>query len=186
MVKKDSIRSMWVNPGFRDGHGAAEFERLFCESYQKVYNYVCYRMSGSEGVDDVVAEAFCKAARSFSRFDADRAQFSTWVIAIARNCLSDYWKANRPASPIDEVDESILAAEDEYPSFDDSAGRQELLQRLLSVLNDEERELVYLRYYEGKRNVEIARELGMNASTVATKIQRALKKMRAVNEGSGD
>lgn len=173
-----------MNPDGGAGHDAAEFERLFRESFSKVYNYVNYRMAGAEGAEDVVAEAFCKAARSFSRFDPARAQFATWVCAIARNCLFDHWQKNRPTSPIDEIDEGVLSREDEYPEFGEDAERRELLGRLLSVLSEEERELVCMKYYDGKRNVDIARELDMNASTVATKLQRSLLKMRAAIEGS--
>jgi DNA-directed RNA polymerase specialized sigma24 family protein len=36
-----------------------------------------------------------------------------------------------------------------------------------------------MKYYEGKRNVEIADELGINLSTVSTKLSRAVAKMRA-------
>ena len=55
----------------------------------------------------------------------------------------------------------------------------DLAERLFQSLDDVERELVRLKYYEGRRNVEIAEELGINASTVSTKLARALQKMRS-------
>ena len=37
---------------------------------------------------------------------------------------------------------------------------------------------MFLKYYEEKRNVEIAEMLDMNPSTVATRLRRALMAMR--------
>ena len=55
-----------------------------------------------------------------------------------------------------------------------------LIQQLLESLDDVERELVVCKYHDGMRNVDIARELHMNASTVSTKLANAISKMRAV------
>lgn len=158
---------------------AAEFERLYRENYAFVYNYVNFRMAGSDAVEDVVAEAFCKAARAFGKFDAARAKFSTWVIAIVRNCIIDYWKKERVTVPLDDVPESVFSADDTYPKLNEDA---DYVRVLLSSIDEADRELVFFKYFEGKRNVDIARELGMNESTVATRLQRALLKMRAVAE----
>ena len=72
-----------------------EFERLYRESYGLVYNYVRMRMGGADDAEDVVAEAYLKAARSFGAFDPARAKFSTWVVRIAANCMNDRWRRAR-------------------------------------------------------------------------------------------
>ena len=155
---------------------ATAFESLYRDNFDRVYNYVCYRMASSAEAEDITAEAFLKAARSFDRFDARRAKFSTWVITIARNCISDHWRKQRWHSTLDDIPEEAVSVKDEYPALNEDA---ELAQRLLAVLDDSDRELVYLKYFEGKHNVEIARELDMNESTISTRLSRALAKMRA-------
>lgn len=151
------------------------FERHYRESYQLVYNYVLRRMASREATEDVVADAFLNAARAYDRFDPSRAKFSTWVISIAHNCMRDWWAHHPAIEPIGAVPERV------YVSSDGSVerlGDVDLAERLLRVLDDEERRLVFLKYYEERRNVEIAEELGMNASTVSTKLARAMAKMR--------
>ena len=140
-----------------------------------VYNYVLRRMASREATEDIVSEAFLHAARSFDRFDPERAKFSTWVISIARNCIVDYCRRERPTAALEDVPEGTYATEDEVA---DQSDDQELVINLLRCLDDGERELVFMKYYEGKRNVEIAEALGMNASTVSTKLARAMAKMR--------
>ena len=153
------------------------FEEQYRACYPMVYNYVFRRMSSREATEDVVSEAFLRAARFYDRFDERRAKFSTWVISIARNCISDYFSREAPVSPLDEVPEGAYSDEGLHV---EQLGDAELVQHLLSSLDETERELVYMKYYEGKRNVEIAEALGMNASTISTKLARALSKMRAI------
>ena len=147
-----------------------------------VYNYVRYRMNGDDAAEDVVAEAYLRAARSFDKFDPERAKFSTWVITIARNCMVSHFRRARPSAALDDVPELFAAVDGGQGAVDD----RDLVLRLLSVLDNEERDLILLKYHEGLRNVDIARELDMNSSTVATILARAIGKMRAYAEKHED
>ena len=167
-----------IRGGRSEGPSAASrFERDYRESYPMVYSYVLGRMNNREAAEDVVAEAYLRAARSYDKYDPTRSKFSTWVITIARNCMVDYYRRDEPASPLEDVAEGAFASEEHT---DDVMADADLVHRLLEVLDEDERMLVYLKYYEDRRNGEIAKELGMNASTVSTKLSRAMAKMRAV------
>lgn len=153
-----------------------QFEKLYRENYAAVYNYVYYRLLDHQATEDVVSEAFLRAARAFDQFDPSRAKFSTWTITIARNCMINYLRASHPVTYIgdDLASIDVQSKEDYYPALDEDAA---LCRQLLASLDDEDRELVFMKYYLGMRNTDIAKTLDMNASTVATKLQRALAKM---------
>ncbi len=156
----------------------AEFEQLYRESFPMVYNYVRYRMSDPDAAEDVVAEAFMLAARSFAKFDPGRSKFSTWVITIALNCMRSYYRKAHPSVDIEDLPESMFSTPDEQ----EAVANHDLVWKLLGVLDEEERELVLMKYQQGMRNVDIAETLGMNASTVSTKLAKALAKMRVSAE----
>ena len=159
-----------------DGARAAKFERLYRESYPTVFGHVLFRMRDEEAALDVTAEAFLRAARNFDRFDSSKAKFSTWVIAIARNCISDHYRKNIEHTPIDAIPESALTTGmDHVQSIADA----DLARRLLEKLDPDDREMVFMKYCEERTNADIAHILGMNPSTVATRVHRALAKMRA-------
>ena len=138
-----------------------------------------YRMNNSDEAEDVVSEAFMLAARSFDKFDPSRAKFATWVTTIALNCMNSYYRKAHPTIPIEEITEDSVSSSDEWQ---DGYSDRDLAQHLLGELDDTERELVLLKYQEGLRNVDIADRLGMNASTVSTKLAHALAKMRPLAE----
>lgn len=158
-----------------------EFTELYLESYPFVYNYVRYRMANDSEAEDIVSEAYLLAARSFERFDPSRAKFSTWVITIAINCMRGYWRKQRPTVDLEEVPQVVFSVVGDESQVDD----RDEVDMLLGVLDQEECELVLMKYRDGKRNVDIADELGMNQSTVSTKLFKAIGKMRAVREGYG-
>ena len=159
---------------------AQEFTRLYRESYPKVYGYVCRRMEGNAATEDVVAEAYLLAARSFHRFDSERALFSTWVTRIAINCMASCYRRERPLASLEDMREPVVSWEDELDAADD----RELVNRLFGVLDERSQRLVIMKYHDGMRNIDIARELGMNPSTVSTALSRAVAKMREAYEGS--
>ena len=155
-----------------------EFEKLYLESYGLVYNYVRYRMSDDASTEDVVSEAYMKAARGFDRFDPARSKFSTWVVNIAVNCMKSHYRKVKPTATIEGIPESAVSVQGGQEDVHD----RDLVARLLTVLDSTERILVAMKYHEGMRNIDIAQELNMNASTVSTKLANALAKMRAVAE----
>lgn len=161
-------------------YDAATFERYYRESYRTVYGYVYSLVLNRDDADDIVSEAYLKAAKAFSRFDPSKASFSTWVCTIARNLVYSRARTKKRRGEFNEsevdLDFTRIASNDEEPDFNEDA---DLAQKLLAVLSDEERELVYLKIYEELSNKEIAERLGMNASTVGTKLSRAMAKMRA-------
>lgn len=155
-----------------------EFERLYRESYGLVYNYVRIRMANAEDAEDVVAEAYLRAARAFGTFDPTRAKFSTWVTKIAVNCMNSHYRKVRPTVALEAAPDAAIVAPDGQEELAD----RDLAMRLLGCLDAQERELVVMKYREGYRNVDIAAELGMNASTVSTMLARALGKMHEAAE----
>lgn len=88
--------------------------------------------------------------------------------------MVSHYRKERPTTGLDELPESIVAQSGGQDAVDD----RDLALQLLGVLDDGERMLVLMKYREDMSNVQIATELGMNPSTVATKVSRALGKMR--------
>ena len=153
----------------------AVLEKLYRENFQKVYNYAYYRLLDPTLAEDLTSAVFEKAVASFDRFDASKASFSTWVMRIAHNTLIDHYRTRRESVPLDDLGPREPSTTDEYPELDDHAKE---VERLLSFISEQDRELVFLKYYEHKKNVEIARMLDMNPATVATRLRRALATMR--------
>lgn len=159
-----------------------ELEALYSQNFSRVYSYVYYRLLDHTQAEDVTSAVFEKVVRNYARFDPHKSSASTWIMRITHNTLIDYYRTQRTYVPLESLGPYEPSEEDELPDLDDSTRK---LSRLLSVLSPEDREIVFLKYHEEKRNVEIAALLGMKAPTVATRLRRALATMRKEAESQG-
>lgn len=153
-----------------------QLENLYRANFQKVYNYAYYRLLNAAEAEDATSAVFVKVVANIDKYDPSKASFSTWITRIAHNVLVDGYRTRKPTVPLDQVTVNEPSNEDDYPVLDD---KQERVAKLLSNLSPEDRELVYLKYYQEKKNIDIAQLLDMNPSTVATRLRRALQTMRA-------
>lgn len=153
-----------------------DLESLYRANFQRVHNYAYYRLLDPALAEDITSTVFMKAVANYNKFDESKASFATWIMRIAHNTLVDYYRTRKETTPLDDLNVHEPSSVDEYPALD---GHAEEVARLLSFISEEDRELVFLKYYEDKRNIEIAQMLDMNPATVATRLRRALMVMRS-------
>lgn len=153
-----------------------ELTKLYIRYFPKVYGQVYYRVLSREQAEDIVSDIFVKIVRGYPRFDPARSSVSTWIFRITHNTLVDYYRSVARTASFDDAPVPEQSCEDEYRGLDDDKRE---VRRLLAYLGDEDRELVFLKYHEEKSNIEIGALLDINPSTVATRLSRALAKMRA-------
>ena len=149
---------------------ASEQELLYTEYHDRVLGYIRARVSNREDAEDLCADVFEKALRASDGYDAARAAPGTWLYAITRNAVIDYFRKTRPQ---DELPEDL--ADDELP--EDDILRSELLDALaaaLEALPDELTDIIVLRYYDRLPLTEVALRLGMSYGAVKLRHQKAL------------
>lgn len=101
-----------------------------------------------------------------------------WTLAIARNlCLMELRRRKRRADLTDEEWNAIPA---DAPGV--SAEDRAVLQRALSILEPNERQIVLLHAVSGLKHREIARLVDLPLNTVLSKYRRAIAKLRAMME----
>lgn len=149
---------------------AAEQERIYSEYREKVFGYIRSRVKSREDAEDLCEDVFLKAFRSPEGYDAAKASPGTWIYAITRNTVIDYYRKNRPAEELPEelsddssVEEDVLNAE--------------LLEELASALErlpTEYTDIIVLHYYDRLQLTEIANKLGISYGAVKLRHQKAL------------
>jgi RNA polymerase sigma factor (sigma-70 family) len=173
------------------GGGAGEtpaevFARLYEEFMPRVFRYVSYKIANRSTAEDLTSTVFEKALKSFKRYSSDRSAFSTWIFAIARNTMIDYFRVHRPSQSLDA--EGAPAIPDGHESPEEHAVKSDELRRLehcMEKLEPREREIVSLKFAGEITNRAIARQTGLSESNVAVILFRAIRKLKACVEGGG-
>ena len=125
-----------------DGDRAA-FD-ILCDRYLPI---VCRRLRvllPVSAVEDVAQEVFVAVVRSIKSYRED-AQFRTWVAAIIRHKVADYYRSEQRSPQTVELDPAIHS-----PSAGSEAWRDQTVALMaLQELKAEYQEVILLRFAEG-------------------------------------
>ena len=157
----------------------AAFTALVSHFGPRVRAYLL-RAGGDPGkVDDILQETFAAVWRKAGLYDSRRATAAAWIFAIARNRRIDAFRRERrpefdpedPAfqpDPLPDGEQRLVALQ-----------RAEAVRSALSTLNDEQREVLRLSFYEGETYAAIAVRLGLPLGTVKSRARLAFGHLRA-------
>jgi RNA polymerase sigma-70 factor (ECF subfamily) len=164
--------------------------RALVDRHSRYVHRVAYRLTGNASdAEDVVQEAFLKAFRQLSRFEA-RADFRTWIHKITVNCAIDFIRARRHRETAqDPADlERVVTANSPVghgPAPDRAFFSTEIHERVtagLGGLTPLERAAFMLRHLEGRSIDEIGTALGLKTEAAKNSVFRAVRKMRVALE----
>ena len=152
------------------------FDALYRDSARDLYAYVRTLLGDDASAEDVTALAFERAYRRRSSFDDSRGSRRGWLFAIARNAALDELRRRRRVAPlVGELPDDLAPGPDEEA---DLAVRRTTVRAALAALPARDRELVALKFHGGLTNAELATVLGTSETNAATRVHRAVMKLR--------
>ncbi|WP_327635480.1 sigma-70 family RNA polymerase sigma factor [Kribbella sp. NBC_00482] len=164
------------------GDGAA-FGRLYDRYLPSIYRYTYSKTSSRSAAEDLTSETFLRAFRAIARRPRAHLNFAAWLVTIARNVVIDHHRSgwSRLAIVTDEVD----------PQVDESMGPEQAalasvseaaLRGALSLLPDDQRECLLLRFFAGLSISETAAAMDRTDGAVKQLQFRATNRLRRIIE----
>lgn len=150
-------------------------EQVCLEYHGKVSAYVGSRISDPHTAEDLVSSVFLKVCQGLDRFDADRASLSTWIYTLTRNTVIDHFRRHKVHCALDEM------LEDPRTGVEEQVLSEELLEQLasaLEALEERERDLINLHYFEQRSLKDIAAAMQISYSGAKLIHTRALGQLR--------
>ncbi|MFA5871487.1 MAG: RNA polymerase sigma factor [Parcubacteria group bacterium] len=140
-----------------------------------------------EDAEDLLQDIFVKVYRNLNDFDQSL-KFSSWVYRIAHNQVISHWRKTsaRPKVLKFEADEDFLkfiSTDEDLASDTERKFTGEEVREILDKLDDKYREVLVLKFLEGKDYKEISDILHKPLGTVATLINRAKKQFKKIGAG---
>ena len=155
------------------------FSRLYDHYVQSVYRYIYSRVGSTHEAEDITSQTFMAAYEALGRY-RERGQFSAWLFQIARSKMNDHFRRSRREVGLEAAGE-ILEREDKLGALI----RAEELSRirfLVNHLNEEEQELIRLRYVADLSFGEMAELLGAREDAVKKSVYRLLARLKGQME----
>jgi RNA polymerase sigma-70 factor (ECF subfamily) len=148
---------------------SARFERVWQEHYAAVHAHAVRRVGAR--ADEVCAEVFLIAWRRLDELPSDELP---WLLAASRNVIGTAWRGDaRRARLQDRLD-----AEPSLTGDPPGDGRDPELSTALERLDERDRELLLLVYWEGLTPSRAARAIGLAPATARTRLWRLRRKLR--------
>jgi len=151
---------------------ATSFAATAEEHLDDVFAYLVYLTRDRGLAEDLAADTFEKALRSWHRFDPARASARTWLVQIARTTALDWFRAEERRHRREERAATPERVEEAF-----AEGLSPELEAALRELSAGEREVIALRVLLDLDGDEAARVLGISPTAVSTRLSRALKKL---------
>jgi RNA polymerase sigma factor (sigma-70 family) len=160
------------------------FAELFDSYARAVYNHAFRLTADWSAAEDVMAATFMEAWRLRDRVEPEGGSLRPWLLGIATNTARNQYRSNRRYRA---AATAAAAAERAVPDHaDEVAGRIDDRRRLataltaLAALRRPEREVITLCLGEGLDYEAAAQALGIPVGTVASRLSRARRKLRAL------
>ena len=169
----------------RRGNDTDELRRVYRAHVRAVFAFFAYSVS-REVAEDLTAATFERVVKAWARFDPAIASERTWILTIARNVLTDYYRrqSHRGTVSTDEhpaLLEAIVAVDDPITRHLSTSGFTSWLREL----NDREQQVLALRYGADLSAREIAATLSLSEPNVHQISSRALRRLRDIARQRG-
>ena len=176
---------------YAEGENQA-FNVLLNRYKDKLYSYIYYIVRNSEMTEDIFQETFMKAIITIrqGRYN-ENGKFSAWLRRIAHNLIIDSFRQEKSENLVscDEPEVNILnnigLAEG---TIENAIVNRQILsdvRRLMEFLPDEQREVVYMRFYQDLSFKEIAEQTGVSINTSLERMRYAILNLRRMAEKNG-
>jgi RNA polymerase sigma-70 factor, ECF subfamily len=157
----------------------AAFSALYDRYVQSIYRYLYYRTGSAPDAEDLTSQTFLAALEALPRYQ-HRGYFAAWLFRIARGKVIDFLRKERNQLPL----------KDTYPAGVDDplvqVGHADEIAQLTALIrrqDEDDQELIRLRYTAGLPFAQIADILGSNENTVKKSLYRVMARLQKELEG---
>lgn len=153
------------------------FHAFYSRYHSLLLGVAQQRLVGMSSAEDVVAETF---AIAWSHHREGRNLTLPWLYQVLRNLIgNEYQRASRATDLVDRMGASLGSNVVEF-AVDEAMS----LRALIRELPDEDRDLIYMAYWEDLSRNELAAILGCSSTAVRLRLMRAKRRLKALVDSS--
>ena len=169
------------------------FDELLSRSQDKIFNYIMYIVKDENLANDLFQETYLKAITKMQngRY-TDSGKFFWWLTRVAHNVIIDYYRALKSSRIVEPTKDNDLSNLNSNSVMDAScesemANAQVLrdVKKLMEALPEQQREVVFMRYYQELSFKEIAKITGVSINTSLGRMRYALINLRKLTHQHG-
>ena len=150
---------------------------LYNKYYEPILVFVYQRVDSKDAAFDITQQVFLKAMINLSKYEFKGVPFSAWLYRMAINDLNQIFRNNKTQRAInvdiDSVEEMIEEMQEE-----NKEEKHQLIVNALTELDDEEVQLIEMRFFEKRAFKEVGEILNITENNAKVKLYRVLDKLK--------
>lgn len=154
------------------------FDELYARYSPRVYGYLVQRLNGNaQEAEDLTADVFMRVYEKIDAYQPQGAPLSAWMFRIAHNRLIDAVRRRPRQGQVTLEDAPEIMAGPAFGGIDQKVALEQI-KIGLERLTPEQRQVIVLRFLEGKSLAETAALVGRNEDAVKKLQARGLASLR--------
>ncbi len=192
MSTLESMSDEQLALAYIDGNNRA-FDELLTRNQDKIFNYIMYVVKDEDLANDLFQETFLKVITKLQHGQySNTGKFSWWLTRIAHNVVIDHFRAQKSNRIVDAPKENDLSNLRSASVLDknreDEMTNEQILKdvkRLVEVLPEQQRDVVYMRFFQELSFKEIAELTNVSINTSLGRMRYALMNLRKLTRQYG-
>ena len=155
----------------------AAFERLYNMHHEAIFSYIYYRVGNAQQAEDLTGDVFVKMVDKIDTFTSGTRPFLAWLYTVAGNLVRDTMRRQQKIDwvPLDERDSDEEA---KVLKTVDKKLTEEQLVEAMTQLTEEQRQVILLRFVEGRTAPAVAELIGKTVTSVKALQRRGIGALR--------
>lgn len=162
----------------RSRDDAAAFGELYDFYLPRIYGFIFRRVQDRCVAEDLTSMTFQRALENVRRAEFRNECLGGWLFRVASNAVVDHARHARRLISLGELPETEEPGDVALDALAAALDRDQLRRALLS-LPAGHRELLVMRFYDDLDTTELATAFGCSRETLAVRLHRALRALRA-------
>lgn len=162
------------------------FDELLSRNQGKLFSYILFVVRDEDKANDLFQETFVKVITKLhqGRY-VDSGKFGAWIMRIAHNVIMDWYREQRSRNVVEPTDENDLSNLSGNEILDSNVENRYVndqimtdVKNMMNMLPPTQREVVFMRFYQGLSFKEIAEMTGVSINTSLGRMRYAILNLR--------
>ncbi|MFR4986942.1 MAG: sigma-70 family RNA polymerase sigma factor [Lachnospirales bacterium] len=146
-------------------------EESLLKNYNKHYKLAFSYVHNDSDAMDIVQDSAYKAIKN-AELLRNQKYVDTWIYRIVINQCKTFLSKNKQIT--DDISDVNISFNDKYENID--------LKNALNALDNDEKAIIILRFFEDLKIEDIANVLDIKVNTVKSRLYRCLRKLESIME----
>lgn len=151
-------------------------EQWFKAFHHPLLKFVKAKINSEVDAEEIVQETFINCLKHLPLFRGT-SSIKTWMQGVARHEIADYYRKKYAKKAMAALPLNELILSDEVENSHEVA---EKVRQVFDRMSSHQRELLLLKYIDGKKVEEIATEMGRTIKAIESELFRARQEFRVL------